>query len=208
VSLPTRSLVCFSVAQLRFDVPVALQYAATPKMTFRSLKYALVIAGALVSALGVAQDQQPPSRRSQPILFYEPRYDAAASNLNEIATQESPFRHPGKEFKKPSDIFNTGEGSANFIMPPLLQLPRPNVSSKRLKELLDKRNDRALQTPEELARLLTAEEIFKIPDFARDGQEKEKKTWMERGYERWEQEQFGTTNQFKGDELFGFARVL
>src|SRR6266542_2840248 len=109
-------------------------------MTFRGLKYALVLAGALVSALGSVHGQQPPSRRGQPILFSEPRHNTAMSNLNEIATQKDAFQNPGEEFKKPSDIFDAGDASAN-ITPSLRQLPRPNLTSKRLKELLDKRND-------------------------------------------------------------------
>ena len=175
-------------------------------MTFRSLKYALVLAGALVSTLGSVHGQQPPSRRGQPILFSEPQYNTAMSNLNEIATQKSAFQNPAKELKKPSDIFDAGEGGANFITPPLRQLPPPNLSSKRLKDLLDKRNERAFQAPEDLATLLTAEETFKIPEFDRDGQEKKNKTPMERAYERLEQEQLGTTNQVKGDDLFGRQR--
>src|SRR6266496_3473363 len=172
-------------------------------MTFRSLKYALVLVGALVSTLGLVHGQQPPSRRSQPILFSEPQYNTAMSNLDEIATQKSAFQNPARELKKPSDIFDAGEGSANLFTPPLRQLPPPNISSKRLKELLDKRNDRALQAPEDLATMLTAEEIFKIPELDRDGQEKKNKTPMERAYERLEREQLGTTNQLKGDDRFG-----
>jgi hypothetical protein len=173
-------------------------------MAFRGLKYALVLGGALASALGSVHGQQPPSRRGQPILFSEPRYDPALSNLNEIATQESAFQNPAKELKKPSDIFDAGEGS--LITPPLPQLPRPVVNSKRLKALLDKRHDREFQTSQDLATMLTAEEIFKIPEFDRDGREKKKKTAMERAYEGLEREHLGTTNQAKGDDLFGRQR--
>jgi len=175
-------------------------------MTFRSLRFAWVLAGVVLSTLVSVRGQQPPSRRGQPILFSEPRYNTAMSNLDEIATQKSAFQNPAKELKKPSDIFDAGERSANLFMPPLRQLPPPNVSSKRLKELLEKRNDRAFQAPEDLAAMLTAEEIFKIPEFDRDGQEKKKKTWMERGYDRLEQEHLVTTNQMKGDDLFGRQR--
>ncbi len=54
--------------------------------------------------------------------------------------------------------------------------------------------------------MLTAEEIFKIPQLDRDGQEKKNKTPMERAYERLGQEQLGTTNHVKGDDLFGRQR--
>jgi len=175
-------------------------------MTFRSLRFAWVLAGVVLSTLVSVHGQQPPSRRGQPILFSEPRNNTAMSNLDEIATQKSAFQNPAKELKKPSNIFDASEGSASLFMPPLRQLPPPNVNSKRLKELLDKRNDRAFQAPEDLAAMLTAEEIFKIPEFDRDGQEKKKKTWMERSYERLEQEHLGTTNQAKGDDLFGRQR--
>ena len=175
-------------------------------MTFRSLRFAWVLAGVVLSTLVSVRGQQPPSRRGQPILFSEPQYNTAMSNLNEIATQKSAFQNPAKELKKPSDIFDASEGSGSLFMPPLRQLPPPKVNSKRLKELLDKRNDRAFQAPEDLATMLTAEEIFKIPEFDRDGQEKKNKTPMERAYERLEREHLGTTNQVKGDDLFGRQR--
>src|SRR6266550_3516549 len=150
-------------------------------MTFRSLRFAWVLAGVVLSTLVSVHGQQPPSRRGQPILFSEPRYNTAMSNLDEIATQKSAFQNPAKELKKPSNIFDASEGSASLFMPPLRQLPPPNVNSKRLKALLDKRNDRAFQAPDDLAAMLTAEEIFKIPEFDRD-------------------------DQAKGDDLFGRQR--
>lgn len=172
-------------------------------MTFRSQRFALVFAGVILSTLGSVHGQQQPSRRGQRIQFSEPRYGTATSNLNDIATQKMPFQNPGQEFKKPSDIFDAAEESANIITPPLRQLPRPNLTSKRLKELYDKRNDPSLQTPEDLATALTVEKIFKIPEYDRNGQDKEKKSELERAYERFERQQLGDTNQMKGDDLFG-----
>jgi len=166
----------------------------------RSLKFAPVLIGVALGTPGSVHGQQPPPRRAQPIIFAEPRSTTATSNFNEIATQMPVFQTPGKELKKPSDIFDSGEG---FTTPSMPQLPRPKVSSKRLKEFLDKGNNRGLQTPEELATEMTAEAIFKIPEFDRDGQDKKKKTWMERGYDRLEREHLGTTNQMKGEDLLG-----
>jgi hypothetical protein len=176
-----------------------LRYDAVLTMTFRRLKFALLLAAAVWGGLVSGQGQQRPARRSQPILFSEPRYNTAMSNLNDIASEKRALPNTGNELKKPSDIFDAGGGSANFIMPPLRQLPPPNVNSKRLRELLKKREDQAFQTPEEL----TAAEIFKIPEFDRDGRENDKQTALERAYERMEREQAGNTNRMKGDDLFG-----
>ena len=177
-------------------------------MSFRTLKFASIVAGVVVSTLVSSHGQQPPPRRGQPILFSEPRRDTATSNLNEIVTQKSAPRslEPGPQ--KTLDIFSVGDPGANFIMPPLRQLPPPNVNSKRLKELLERRKDRGFETPEDLLTGLTAEEIFKVPELDRDGQEKKKASKMERYYQQLEREHLGNTNQMKGDDLFGRQKQI
>lgn len=172
-------------------------------MSFRTLKSAWIVAGVVLSTLVSSHGQQPPPRRGQPILFSEPRRDTATSNLNEIVTQKRTPRNLEQELNKPLDIFSVGDPGANIIMPPLRQLPPPNVNSKRLKELLDKRKDRGFESPEDLVTGLTAEEIFKVPELDRDGQEKKKMSKMERYFQGLEREQRGNTNQTKGDDLFG-----
>jgi hypothetical protein len=172
-------------------------------MSFRTLNSAWTVAGVILSTLVSSHGQQPPPRRGQPILFSEPRADTATSNLNEIVTQKRSPKNLEQEPQKTLDIFSVGDPGANMIMPPLRQLPPPNVNSKRLKELLDKRKDRGFESPEDLVTGLTAEEIFKVPELDRDGQEKKKTTAMERYYQRLEREHLGNTNQMKGDDLFG-----
>jgi hypothetical protein len=126
--------------------------------------------------------------------------------LNEIATQKGTFQNLGKEVKKPSDISESGDPGANIIAPPLRQLPPPNVNSKRLKELLDKRRDRGFETPDDLVTGLTAEEIFKITELDPDGKDKKKATKVERYYQQLERANLGNTNQVKSDDLVGLQK--
>ena len=156
-----------------------------------------------MSALVSGHAQQRPARRGQPILFSEPRSATSLSNLNQIAAQKGEVPNPGRELRKPSEIFDAGGANADFIGPFMRQLPPPQVNSKKLRELLKKREDKAFQTPEDLTRMLTAEEIFKIPELDQDGLEKKDQTALERAYERLEREHLGTTNQMQGDQLFG-----
>jgi len=173
-------------------------------MGVRSFKFAWIVGGLGLSTLLSVHSQQPPPRRAQPIIFPEGRQETVTSNLNDIVTQKGTLPRLG-EFKKPSDITDGGDPGANIISP-LRQLPAPNLSSKHLKELIEKRekrNDRAYQTHESQVKGLTPEEMFKIPDLGPDGREKKKTRDMERYYQGLEREQAGSnTNQMKGDELF------
>jgi hypothetical protein len=174
-------------------------------MGVRSFKFAWIVGGLGLSTLLLVHGQQAPPRRAQPIIFSETRQETVTSNLNEIVTQKGTLPRLG-EFTKPSDITDGGDPGANMIAPPLRQLPAPNLSSKRLKALIEKRekrNDRAYQTPESQVKGLTPEEMFNIPDLGPDGREKKKTRDLERYYQGLEREQTGSnTNQVKEDELF------
>lgn len=197
-----------NAANLGFDWQETLRYRETPKMGVRSFKFAWIVGGLGLSTLLSVHSQQPPPRRAQPIIFSEGRQETVTSNLNDIVTQKGTLPHLG-EFKKPSDITDGGDPGANMISAPLRPLPAPNLSSKRLKELIEKRekrNDRAYQTPESQVKEvkgLTPEEMFNIPDLGPDGREKKKTRDLERYYQGLEREQAGSnTNQVKGDEMF------
>lgn len=174
-------------------------------MTFHRLKFVGMLVGVALGALGTAYSQQPPHRRGQPILFSEPNRDTASSNLNQIVKQKSALKSLEEELKKPLDLFDvTGTGDIGKVAP-LRQLPPPNLNSKHLKELLEKKEkqkDWVFETPGDSGSELTPEEIFKISEFGSDGQLKKKMTPLERFYERLERQPAGRTNQTNGDESF------
>lgn len=177
-------------------------------MSFRSLSLISILAGVVMGTLLPAHGQQPSLRRGRAINFSEPKYDSGvASNLNAIASQKAAFHNLDEELKRPSDLFDVGDPLQGRNRQPLPQLPPPTLNSKRARELFEKKREREnwpFQSPDDQKFGLTAEEIFKLPEYDSDGKVKEKKSPVEVFYERLDRERAGMTNQLRTDELPGF----
>lgn len=177
------------------------------------MQFALLPAVLVLGWCVVAQGQQSLPQRSQKIIFSDPKGDPVSSNLNFIATQKLNLKSLEDEFKKPFSI--SGPGAAGSAAPlSLPHLPQPNLNRQQLRELFEKERDWIFQSPEDYESNLTAEKIFKIPEYGEDGQEKQKTGAVERFYQRLDEERTqvnrsredtGTSDPFGNQDSFGFA---
>lgn len=108
-------------------------------------------------------------------MFSDPRSPTLSSNLYQFDDES---KLPGFEddLKKPLSLHG---GGGNVSMP-MIAVPAPAIPSKKMKELLDNKENWQYLTPEDFGSQPTAQEIFNIPEYGPDGQEKEKPTALER----------------------------
>ncbi|MCW5556104.1 MAG: hypothetical protein KIS67_28605 [Verrucomicrobiae bacterium] len=181
-------------------------------MSVRRLQFALLPAALVLGMCLAAQGQQTLPQRSQKIIFSDPKGDPVSSNLNFIATQKLNLKSLEDEFKKPFSI--SGPGAAGSTAPLPLHLPQPNLNRQQLRELFERERDWIFQSPEDYESDLTAEKIFKIPEYGEDGQVKQKEGAVERFYQRLDEERAqvnraredaGNSVLFGNQESFGFA---
>lgn len=167
------------------------------------LKSACVLAGTAVAAgFIVAQAQQALPSGGRKIEFSDPGSGVIASNLNAIATGKSPFPNLENELKKPNEMFQPG-GSLQGIGEPLIQrAPASGVNSKKLKELLEKRQDWQFLDLEDYHSEQSVEEMLGIPEYGRNGELKEEKSPLERYYERLDRANAPVTNRTRNDSSF------
>lgn len=182
-------------------------------MSVRCLQFAPLLAAVTLGVCLPVQGQQSLPARGQKIIFSDPKGDPVSSNLNAIATQKLNLKSLEDEFKKPFSL--SGPGAAGSAAPlPLPHLPQPNLSRQQLRELFEKERDWIFQAPEDFESTLTAEKIFKVPEYDEDGQEKQKPGAVERFYQRLDEERKEITRpreeaeastMFSNQESFGFA---
>lgn len=174
-------------------------------MSFRFARFEWVLAAMVVlAACPAGRGQQPPSKRGRTIQFSEPKRETVATNLNRLATQKRTLTELEEQLKKPLEIIDLEPPMDRL---PLQRLPPPNLDSKRLKELIEKRKEQEewiFLSPDDYSPTLSLEEIFKIEEFDADGQVKRKGTPLERYFERLESERLAAiTNQVKNESVYG-----
>ena len=175
-------------------------------MNFCRLSFARILAGTMTVAGFVAvQGQQTLPSGGRKIEFSDPRGGVVTSNLNQIATGRAGVQDSDDDLKKPLDVFQPSSSLQGIGTPLLPRAPSSGVNSKRLKELLEKRHDWVFLEPEDYQSQQTIEEIFGIPKYGSDGELQERKSPLERYYERLGNANTATTNRTRNDTLFGLA---
>ncbi len=181
-----------------------MPYDRQPKMSFCRLSLACALAGTMVTTVSTSSHgQQPPSSGGRKIEFSDPGRSIVASNLNSVMKEGATFQTPD-ELQKRYDFSSPGSSLQGIEAPPMQRPPAAPGNSKRLKELLEQRHDWIFLNPEDYRKETTAEEIFGIPEYGANGDVKEKKSPMERYFERLERGNTAT-NRARNDESFGSA---
>lgn len=157
-----------------------------------------MLAGTMVVASFMAahgQQQFPGGARK--IEFSDPKGSAVTSNLNQIANEKTSFQNL-EDLRKPVEVFRPGS-SLQGVGTPLMPAPPSGVNSKRLRELLERRQDWPFLDFEDYHSGPTIEEIFGIPAYGPNGEVKEKQSPLERYYERLERRSAATTHRTRND---------
>lgn len=166
----------------------------------------LIATGLALAAVLSATGEERLPRRGRSIQFSEPRSDVVSSNVNQLGTKQTTLKDLEQDLKKPFEVFSpVDDPTASFTAPPVPRtLPSP-ARSKRMKELLEKRNEWIFFAPEDYyASGLTAEEMFSLPEYDPNGEVKKRKTPMEKYFDRMDkvraETQGAATNQMAGSE--------
>ncbi|MCU0783150.1 MAG: hypothetical protein MUF81_03710 [Verrucomicrobia bacterium] len=166
----------------------------------------LIATGLALAAILPANGEGRPPRRGRSIQFSEPRSSVVSSNVNELRTKPTTLNDLEQALKKPFDVFSPGDDPiARFTTPPVPRMLPSPAQSRRMKELLEKRNEWIFLAPEDYyAPGLTAEKMFNLPEYSPSGEEKTRKNPMERYFDRMDKLRAGAqgaaTNYFAGSE--------
>jgi hypothetical protein len=167
-----------------------------------------VLAGLMVTVGGEALlAQQQFGGGSRKIEFSDPRGSGVASNLNQITSEKAVLPFLQEELDKSSEMFRPRSSLQGIGPRPIPQAPPSEANSKRLRELLDKQREWPFLEPSDYQSEQTIEEIFGIPEYGPTGEVKEKKSPLERYYERLDRASNTATNRNRTDPLTGVVSV-
>jgi hypothetical protein len=158
-----------------------------------SLRLSLVLAvGALLGLMAFAAHAGG-KERGRSIEFSNLRTDEVATNLQQLTNKKDSLKQLEEDLSRSFRSSFSSGSSLDAVMAPQPATPnKPAVPSKRLKELLDRKKNSYLLTPEDLVEKPTAESMLKMPEYGPDGVEKTKKTSMELYWERMDAKRIGS----------------
>ena len=146
-------------------------------------------------------------QRGRPIEFSDPRSAEITTNLNQLSSKRGGLRELEADLFKPLQSLSV-KGSLDGVeeAPPVGMRPGPRGLTKKERERLEQRRNWYLNSPDDLTRGPTVEEIFNLPDYGPDGKEKSKKTPIEKYYERLDRERLRERGSLKQDDSEGRER--
>src|SRR6185436_10636005 len=127
-------------------------------------------------------------QRGRPIEFSDPRSTEIATNLNQLNSKRGGLRELEEDLFKPLQSFSLKGSLDGVEASPIPVTPARRPLTRKEKERLEQRRNWFLNSPDDLTRGPTAEEIFNLPEYGPDGKEKSKKTPIEKYYDRLERE--------------------
>ncbi|MBI3851959.1 MAG: hypothetical protein HY298_17010 [Verrucomicrobia bacterium] len=153
-----------------------------------------VALGCLAAATVLAQ-------RGQPIEFSAPQDVTVSSNLNQLRPQPANLRQLEEETSKPFESLNPDSSLGPVITTPFRPPPRPAVRSKRAKDREELLKNWVFMNPDDLTKGPTPEEIFKVKEYEKNGQEKKPLSAFERYNQNPDRTQGGDKKKDKGDSV-------
>jgi hypothetical protein len=141
-----------------------------------------VVWTALVSAgftwSGFCAEEKP---RTRPIEFSEPSSSEVTTNLQKLGAKRDGLKRLEEDLFKPLKNFNPenpGDVGPQFHPP-----TNPIRPDKRTQEAIERRKNWIFMSPEEWVGGPSASEVFHMPEYGADGQEKRKLSPIEKFYE-------------------------
>lgn len=161
----------------------------------------LTLAGVLLTAFALCTASGAEKRRGQSLDFSDGA--SSQSSTNQTGRKKDGLRQLEEELYQPlQNLAPKSSGSSlDAVMPPLATRPSttPPISSKRAKEIRERMQNWIFLSPDEQMKGLTPEEIFNMPEYDANGQEKKKLSAIEKFYQRLERERDGR-NSLTGDK--------
>jgi hypothetical protein len=151
--------------------------------------------------------QSSAAQRSQPIEFSEVKSSSASSNRSLITPSPVTPRNLEDDLKKPYELFGAGNSlsgaPAPFQRPPP---PPPTLNNRRIRELMEKRDDWLFESPQDRDKASGLEALFQNLDGDLTGENSRRKNSLERIYERLDQTRAGSTNQNRNSDPFNLEK--
>lgn len=170
-------------------------------MTFRLSSFGILPALILgVSLLFTCNGQAGEKQRGRSIEFSDRRTDEVTTNLNQMGSRKDGLRQLEDDLGKPFQTFNPKSSLDGMFTPPMRPPSSPAIPSKRAKELMERQKNWIFMTPEDLTDAPTEEDIFKLREYDKDGQEKKKSSALERFMEKQQAERKGTRKKTDSKE--------
>jgi hypothetical protein len=143
--------------------------------------------------------------RGRSIEFSDPKSDETTTNLHQLTSKNDSLKQLEEDAYKSVKTLWGGSSLDGVAPPPMQPSVAPVVPSKRLKELLERRRNFFLLSPEDLAHAPTLHEMLNVPEYGQDGLEKQPKSPLERFYEREDAKRIGALKpiRFQGDDTSG-----
>ena len=168
--------------------------------------HSFLLAAGGVLACALTADSAGAGQRGQPIQFSAPRDEVTSTNISQLRKkqlQDELLKQQLKEDLVGSlDLFSAkdslGGVAARPVRPPV---PSP-AQNQRIKQMLELRKNWVFMMPGDLKNEPTLEELFKLREYDRDGQERKELSPLERFYESLDRERLGATNRV-GDRFAG-----
>jgi hypothetical protein len=118
------------------------------------------------------------------IEFSGPGDSEVTTNLNQLTSKKDTLKLLEEDLSLHLKSL-TPKSSLDGVMAPPVERPTPSViPNKKLKELLERRKYWYIMNPEDITSAPSAEEMFKLPEYDKNGEEKKKKTPLEKYFER------------------------
>ena len=163
-------------------------------------------AGLLLGGWISVHAQESAPRQSQPILFSEPKGATVSSNLDLIATKKAPLRNLEDDLKRPLKLFDAANSLSGAPVPPQRLAPPPTLNNRRVRELLEKREEWLFETPQDRDEALLTDDRLTTSESDLTGEGSRKQTSLERFYDRLERARVASTNQVRNSDPFNLQK--
>jgi hypothetical protein len=139
----------------------------------------------VMAAVVACSAQSPGKQRVRPIEFSPARSDEVTTNLHQLTSRKDGLKQLEEDLYAPLQHFTPHSSLDGVMAPPPPRSPAQSaVQSKRVKDLLERRNNWVFMTPEDLLAGPTVDEVLKKPEYGPDGRDKQDRSAAERFYER------------------------
>lgn len=137
----------------------------------------LAMAAVVIPGAALAQE------RGRSIEFSAPKSDELSTNLHQLTSKKDSLKQLEEDTYKAIQSFS-GMGSLDGVPADPINPNRIVVSTKQIKDAMDRKKNYLWMTPEQLVPSVKVEDLLKLPDYGLDGRDKKSLSPMELYYEK------------------------
>ena len=139
------------------------------------------LAGVVLSCLATATLV---AQRGQPIEFSSPQSGTVATNLNQLRSKQSGFKQLEEDMSRPFESLSPNNSLGPIIGIPYRPPPRQRIPTRQEKERDDERKNWAFRDLDDMTKGPSAEKIFGLKEYEKNGEEKKPRSAAEKYYQK------------------------